>query len=653
MNDPIGGFILAAGEGRRLRPATFECPKALIPFCGIPLLDLIAARLQALELSAIGLNVCTAAERVAAAAKRCGTDLGFSPQISREQTLLDTGGGIRQGARHLPNCDHILIHNVDTILDVDLQNLICRHLSTGAVATLLLVPGRGPRTVDIGSDSRIRDFRRPPGTGAYTFTGVHILRRELLDWLPDRPICSIIEAYENALKADLPVMGMPLQSQAYWADLGTPQQYVRAHGEIMDCPLQHDPILRAAQSEQARRRNDLEQSGVLCTGALGLGSNIHVPPGSHLHNAVLWDGACLSRPLLYADGILTGGTVAPPSPAPPRTPDPRLLRALNLPVDLKQTSKNANSPRINPLHKRGSARTYARLTHGQHSWIWCAYDPERRENAAVPAIADFLKRLNINVPDIHLHLPDAGELVCRDLGDHDLLHESRNRQPQILHGVVEQIARLHVLGNPALQLEELPLQRSFTKGLYDWERDYFRRHILETLLGRPDLWPPAAQEYGELRTQLLQTPQVPIHRDLQSANIMIHQGTPFLIDFQGMRPGCAAYDLASLLYDPYQSFPRELRNSIWRQYGECVRALGGVPPDSDILARAAIQRLMQALGAFGKLWLQDGLDSYRPYIESGLIMLHAAAQDAKTAPGFEHLAEQALTAFRGHPGFQC
>ncbi|MFW5803414.1 MAG: phosphotransferase [Verrucomicrobiota bacterium] len=654
MNERIGGFILAAGEGRRLRPATFECPKALIPFCGIPLLELIASRLRRLELSAHALNVCTEAERVAAAAERCGADLGFSPRISREHSLLDTGGGIRQGARHLPNCDHILVHNDDIILDFDLLSLIRRHLSTGAAATLLLVPARGPRTVDIESDGRIRDFRLPPGTGEYTFSGVHILRQDLLDWLPDRPICSIIEAYEHALKADLPVMGMPLTAGDYWADLGTSRQYVRAHGEIMDCPLQHDPLLRSAQSEQSRRRNDLEQSGVLCTGALGLGSNIHVPPGSHLHNAVLWDGTHLSRSLLYADGIISGGTVPPlPSLTPSRTPDPRLLRTLGLTVDSPKKNAGAQpAASIRPLQKRGSARIYARLSNGQQTWIWCAYNPERRENAAAPAIADFLKRLNINVPDIHLHLPDTCEMVCRDLGQRDLLHEPRNRQPQILRKVVKQIARLHVLGPQALDLEELPLQRSFTKGLYDWERDYFRRHILETLLERTDLWPPAAREYCELRTQLLQTPQVPIHRDLQSANIMIHNGDPFLIDFQGMRLGCAAYDLASLLYDPYQSFPRELRNRIWRHYRECVRALGGAPPDSDMLPRAAIQRLMQALGAFGKLWLQDGLNSYRPYIKSGLSMLQTAAQDAKTMPGFERLTEQARTAFREHPGRQ-
>lgn len=647
MSERIGGFILAAGEGRRLRPATFECPKALIPFCGVPLLELIAARLHALELTALGLNVCTEAERVALAAERCGANLGFTPRISREEGLLDTGGGIRQGAQHLSDCEHILVHNVDTILDFDLQSLIQHHLSSGAVATLLLVSARGPRTVDIDPDGRIRDFRRVPGTGTHTFAGVHIIRRELLDWLPDRPVCTIIEAYEHALAAGLPVMAMSLPDNAYWADLGTPERYIRAHGEIMDCPLLHDSRLRAAQSEQARRRNDLELSGVLCTGALGLGDELHVPPGSYLHNAVLWDGTRLPRTRLYADGIFTGGTVPPPQPpSPSRTPDPRLLRTLDLPAENNRHPADTNTTRIVPLQKRGSARTYARLTDGRRSWIWCAYDPERRENAAVPAITDFLKRLKINVPDVQLHLPDTCELVTRDLGPHDLLHEPRDRQPEILRNVVEQIARLHVLGEQALQFEELPLQRSFTKGLYDWERDYFRRHILDTLLGRPELWTAAAPEYCELRTRLLQAPRVPIHRDLQSANIMLDDGKPFLIDFQGMRLGCAAYDLASLLYDPYQSFPRELRNSLWQHYRECVRALGGTPPDSDLLSRAAIQRLLQALGAFGKLWLQDGLDSYRPYIESGLTMLLAAARETATTPGFEHLAKQTLAAFR-------
>ena len=205
-----------------------------------------------------------------------------------------------------------------------------------------------------------------------------------------------------------------------------------------------------------------------------------------------------------------------------------------------------------------------------------------------------------------------------------------------------QAARLHVLGEKAVRLEELPLQRGFTKGLYDWERDYFRENLLGRVLHGPDLWALAAREYCVLRRLLLEQPQVPIHRDMQSANVMVVEGKVHLIDFQGMRLGAAAYDLASLLYDPYQCHDRETRLAVWEHYCACVRELGGVPPPDHMLAVAGIQRLFQALGAYGKLWLKDGLEWYRAFLVPGCRMLVEAATDAGDLPGILNLAGQCL-----------
>ena len=135
---------------------------------------------------------------------------------------------------------------------------------------------------------------------------------------------------------------------------------------------------------------------------------------------------------------------------------------------------------------------------------------------------------------------------------------------------------------------------------------------------------------------------MPIHRDLQSANIMVAGGEPFLIDFQGMRPGCAAYDLGSLLYDPYREHPAERRERFWRLYREEVAALGGTPPADDVFHVASVQRLLQVLGAYGKLWLDDGLEWYRRFIMPGLRLLGEAA----TAGGRPEIARVAAAASR-------
>ncbi|MBN2449368.1 MAG: NTP transferase domain-containing protein [Lentisphaeria bacterium] len=632
----ISGFILAAGEGRRLRPATLVRPKALLPFCGVPLLELAASQLYTLELQGIAVNVSYQGERVYEAAQRLASRKGWDLRLSQEEHLLDTGGGLRCGARLLPDAEHILVHNVDTVLDFDLRRLLRAHLASGALATLLLVPDKGPCTVDTEADGRIRNFRRPHGQGRYTFSGVHIFRRDTLEYLPADPVCSIIRAYEHALASGAPVLGLPVEEQDYWADLGTASQYIRAHGEIADCALRFHPAMQRAQAEQARRRGELELRGVQCTGALGLGIGLGVPAGAHLHNVVLWDYTRLPRPLLYADGIFVGDDVPPAKPVDDdRQPDPRILDALGMQRD--QT-------RVTLLQKQGSGRKYCRLTSGGTSWVWCAYNPERRENAGYAAIADFLRRLGLRVPEVALHLPDACELVSRDLGQHVLVRANGADRAQGLFQVAEQIARLHVLGDQAARLEELPLQRGFTKGLYDWERDYFRQHLLGAFLARPDLWGLAARDYCRLRDALLRQPLVPIHRDLQSANVIMVDGEAFLIDFQGMRLGCAAYDLGALLYDPYQEhlLTPELRRQVWAHYTRAVRELGGTPPPEALLPAAALQRLMQALGAYGKLWLSDGLEWYRPFLLPGLRLMQAAAAEARTYPGIAALARTAL-----------
>lgn len=634
--DNIGGFVLAAGEGRRLRPATLTRPKALVPFCGVPLLELAASQLSAIGLKAMAVNVSYQGERVYEAAARLGRQHGWDLRISQEDRLLETGGGLRYGLRLLPDAEHILVHNVDIVLDYDLRHLVERHLESKALATVLLIPGKGPRTVEVEPGGKVMEFRRGSLGGRYTFAGVHIFRREALDWLPNEEAPSIIVAYQNALRAGQLVMGVPVDEDAYWADLGTADQYIRAHGEIADCALRFHPLMQQAQAEQARRRAELETRGVQCTGALGLGTGLGVPAGTQLHNVVLWDYTRLPRPLLYADAIFVGDDVPPAKPVDEsRRPDPRVFIALGM--DPAET-------RVAPLQKQGSGRRYCRLSDDRQSWVWCAYNPERRENAGFAAIADFLKRLGIRVPEVQLHLGDACELVSRDLGQEVLVRTDAMDTAECLFQVVQQVARLHVLGDPAARLEELPLQRGFTKGLYDWERDYFRENVLGRLLDRADLWGLAAHDYCELRTSLLQQPLVPVHRDLQSANIMIVEGQAYLIDFQGMRLGCAAYDLGSLLYDSYQEkvITPDLRRRVWRQYCAEVRHLGATPPPDRLLQTAAIQRLMQALGAYGKLWLKDGLDWYRQFVLPGFRLMIAATEEAGAFPGIQSMARQAM-----------
>jgi hypothetical protein len=119
-----------------------------------------------------------------------------------------------------------------------------------------------------------------------------------------------------------------------------------------------------------------------------------------------------------------------------------------------------------------------------------------------------------------------------------------------------------------------------------------------------------------------------VHRDFQSQNIIIQNGQANLIDFQGMRPGLAEYDLASLLYDPYVELTEAERAELIAYYrGRQLE--NGVTIDGDLdlrLRLCAMQRLMQALGAYGFLGLVKGHKHFLQHIPNALRSLRTVVR---------------------------
>jgi hypothetical protein len=125
---------------------------------------------------------------------------------------------------------------------------------------------------------------------------------------------------------------------------------------------------------------------------------------------------------------------------------------------------------------------------------------------------------------------------------------------------------------------------------------------------------------GRIADELAERPRVLVHRDFQSQNIIIRNGQAHLIDFQGMRPGLAEYDLASLLFDPYVTFSRAECEELLSDY-EAKRAAAGNPVARDsreVFRLCGIQRLMQALGAYGFLGLVKGNQAFLEHIPAAL-----------------------------------
>ena len=188
---------------------------------------------------------------------------------------------------------------------------------------------------------------------------------------------------------------------------------------------------------------------------------------------------------------------------------------------------------------------------------------------------------------------------------------------------LDQIVKLHSLPESVCVEMKEHLPAEFNAALYRWEQKYFFQNCLGRYFSvseskRKEL--AALPSLREIAKHLASLPRVLVHRDFQSQNIIIQNGQANLIDFQGMRPGLAEYDLASMLYDPYVELTEAERGELIAYYrGRQLE--NGVTIDGDFefkLRLCAMQRLMQALGAYGFLGLVKGHKHFLQYIPNAL-----------------------------------
>ena len=148
------------------------------------------------------------------------------------------------------------------------------------------------------------------------------------------------------------------------------------------------------------------------------------------------------------------------------------------------------------------------------------------------------------------------------------------------------------------------------------------------------------QRHWRMSLKLHQTGQSLIHRDLQSQNVLIYWGEPALIDFQGLRSGSFFYDLGSLLYDPYVVIDEQQRLELLRYYYELGAQGCTWESFQEMFREAAVQRLLQALGAYGFLGRQPHRQAFLAHIPRGLAQLAEAASQSPRLPLLRHLVDR-------------
>ncbi|MGB7549072.1 MAG: nucleotidyltransferase family protein [Terracidiphilus sp.] len=235
-------MILAAGLGTRLRPLTDDRPKALVEVEGRTLLEIALLRLRAFGVREVIVNAHHFADMIVEYL-RANANFGMRIEVSREQVLLDTGGGLKMAAHFFLEAGEdsqqpFILHNVDVISTIDLGRMIRFHAEHDALATLA-VQGRetaryllfdqqgrlcGRRA---GHDGEVELVRSASQAQALAFSGVHVLSPRIFSRMEEEGAFSIIATYLRLAAQGENILAFRAD-EYYWRDLGRPEDLLQA-----------------------------------------------------------------------------------------------------------------------------------------------------------------------------------------------------------------------------------------------------------------------------------------------------------------------------------------------------------------------------------------------------------------------------------------
>jgi NDP-sugar pyrophosphorylase family protein len=239
-------MILAAGLGTRLHPLTDDRPKALVTVAGRTLLEIALARLRSFGVGEVIVNAHHFAEMIADYLK-ANDNFGMRIEVSREEELLDTGGGLKQAAHFFledggNTQEPFILHNVDVLSNIDLASMVRFHKERNALATLAVQQRETSRYLlfdeqgqlcgrRAGQDGEVEWARPAAQTQALAFSGIHVLSPKIFAKMEEQGAFSIIPAYLHLAAQGEKVLAFRADG-CYWRDLGRPESIAQAAQDL-------------------------------------------------------------------------------------------------------------------------------------------------------------------------------------------------------------------------------------------------------------------------------------------------------------------------------------------------------------------------------------------------------------------------------------
>jgi mannose-1-phosphate guanylyltransferase len=239
-------MVLAAGLGTRLHPLTNDRPKALVAVAGQTLLEITLSRLRSFGVNDVIVNVHHFADSIVDYLQ-ANRNFGMRIEVSREDVLLDTGGGLKKAAWFFLEGDEreaepFIVHNVDVLSTIDLARMVRFHIERGALATLAVQRRDTSRPLlfnehdqlcgrRIGSDAETEWALPAQQVNSLAFSGIHVISPRIFAGLSEEGAFSIIPAYLRLASRGEAILAFRADD-FYWRDLGRPQDISEAERDV-------------------------------------------------------------------------------------------------------------------------------------------------------------------------------------------------------------------------------------------------------------------------------------------------------------------------------------------------------------------------------------------------------------------------------------